>query len=628
VSGFAKLALIFGTSALVLILQLLQSRILAVQFWHHLVYFVITLGFLGFAASGTYLSVSQRIHSISDRLFFAICLAGLSLGMLVSRVILAALLNSHFGFLDLGSILPLTLAYTALMVPYFFAGLLVGGALRREPRAGGTLYFSSLAGSAVGCLGFVALIRPLGAPGLLQVLFVAAALPALLLWRPDSRLYAVSIAGVVVATFILGVLPIQPDRGKQYWSFPGEPVEFTEWNPISRVDVISTRRMPWKKFILIDGDAQAPMFQHAPPALGGAPVPLDTPHREALYALTWPARPQRVLVIGVGGGADVLTAKRHGAKTVDAVEINPTSARIVRGEYAEFTGHLLSSGGITLHYEDGRSFAARTRNRYDAVMLFAVDSLAASSTGAYVLMENYLYTFEAFQRYWQLLSDHGVLQIGRWHHPKAPSETLRVFTQSFEALGASGIKDPGRHIAVVGDPPGGGAPFADILVSKQPLTGSQADAIRRFAEINRFELVYLHPSLGGEPAAGRSNAFHRFAAAYGAGESRQFYNTYLFNVAPVTDNDPFFFSYRRWSDVLPHQAEPSVTYYDNILGTKPLVLLVVLVGLSVALVLALVAWRALRVPDRRVRAFNLLPALVLLLAIIGLNVKELLALIY
>jgi hypothetical protein len=53
-----KLVLIFGTSALVLTLQLLQSRILAVQFWHHLVYFMITLGFLGFAASG---NVSLRV---------------------------------------------------------------------------------------------------------------------------------------------------------------------------------------------------------------------------------------------------------------------------------------------------------------------------------------------------------------------------------------------------------------------------------------------------------------------------------------------------------------------------------------------------------------------------------------
>ncbi len=472
----AKLGLIFGTSALVLMLQLLQSRILAVQFWHHLVYFVITMGFIGFAASGTYLSISKRIQTVADRQFYAICLVGLALGILVSRVILAVLPTSHFGFLDLGSILPLTAAYTALMIPYFFAGLLVGGALRREPKAGGTLYFASLAGSAAGCLGFVALIRPLGAPILLQFVFLTAAIPALLLWRPNPKRTAASVGGLAVATLILGVLPVQPDRGKQYWSFPEEPVEFTEWNSISRIDVISSARMPSKKFILIDGDAKAPMFRLPLLAQGGAPVVLDTPHRNALYTVAHPSAPDRVLVIGVGGGADVLTATLHGARSVDAVEINPTSARIVKDDYADFVGHLFSREGVTLYNEDGRSFAARSSNRYDAIMLFAVDSLAASSTGAYVLMENYLYTSEAFRRYWELLSDRGVLQIGRWHHPKAPSESLRVFTQAYEVLGAAGVKDPGRHLAVVGDPLSDGAPFADILVSKQPLTQVQADA--------------------------------------------------------------------------------------------------------------------------------------------------------
>src|SRR5207253_7387255 len=131
--------------------------------------------------------------------FFAICLGGLALGMFVSRVVLAALPNTRFGFLDLGSILPITVAYTALMIPYFFAGLLIGGALRRNPGTSGSLYFASLAGSAAGCLVFVALITPLGAAGLLQLLFVAAALPALLLGRFNLKAVAASLVAVGLA---------------------------------------------------------------------------------------------------------------------------------------------------------------------------------------------------------------------------------------------------------------------------------------------------------------------------------------------------------------------------------------------------------------------------------------------
>jgi hypothetical protein len=507
--------------------------------------------------------------------------------MFASRLVLAALPNAHFGFLDLQNILPLTLAYVSLMIPYFFAGLLVGGALQREPGAGGVLYFSSLAGSAAGCLRFVALITPVGATVLLQLLFLAATLPALILSRPTSKTLLASTGAVAMATLILAFLPINPDRVKQYWTFPGEPVEFSEWNPISRIDVISSSQLPWKKFILIDGDAQAPMFSQLLSPVGTRPGSLDTPHRQALYALARPDSLDRALVIGVGGGADVLTAKQHGAKHVDAVEMNPTSARIVQSDFAEFTGHLFSrAGGVTLYNEDGRSFAARSPTRYDAVMLFAVDSLAASSTGAYVLMENYLYTLEAFRRYWQLLTEAGLLQIGRWHHPHAPSETLRVFTQAYEALSLEGVQDPGQHIAVVGDSQTDGAPFADIIISKRPVTHDQADALREFAESNHFEVVYLHPTL--TSSAGPANAFRNFSAAYAAGKRAEFYRLYPFNVVPVTDDKPFFFSYRRWSDVLPNRSTPSIKYYDNITGTKPLVLLIALVALVVLLVVLLV----------------------------------------
>jgi hypothetical protein len=293
----------------------------------------------------------------------------------------------------------------------------------------------------------------------------------------------------------------------------------------------------------------------------------------------------------------VLTAKQYSAKHVDAVEINPTSTRIMQAEFSEFTGHLLTRDGVKLYNnEDGRSFAARTSHRYDVVMLFAVDSLAASSTGAYVLMENYLYTLEAFQRYWQLLTEKGFLQIGRWHHPHAPSESLRVFTQAYEALSREGVQDPGRHIAVIGDRQTQGAPFADIIVSKQPYTNGQADALRRFAETYRFEVVYLHPTL--TSAGGPTNAFRSFAAAHTEGKSGEFYRLYPFNVAPVTDDGPFFFSYRRWSDVLPNRTTSSITYYDNIIGTKPLVLLIALVGLAVLLVLLLVVWPILSARGR------------------------------
>jgi len=59
--------LIFLASTFTMAAELVHARILAFQFWQHLVYYVLTMGFLGFAASGTYLSVSRRVARAESR---------------------------------------------------------------------------------------------------------------------------------------------------------------------------------------------------------------------------------------------------------------------------------------------------------------------------------------------------------------------------------------------------------------------------------------------------------------------------------------------------------------------------------------------------------------------------------
>ena len=49
----------------------------------------------------------------------------------------------------------------------------------------------------------------------------------------------------------------------------------------------------------------------------------------------------RALVLGAGGGAEVLRALRHGASAVDAVELNPDVLAIVRGVLAGAAGRAM-----------------------------------------------------------------------------------------------------------------------------------------------------------------------------------------------------------------------------------------------------------------------------------------------
>ena len=63
-------------------------------------------------------------------------------------------------------------------------------------------------------------------------------------------------------------------------------------------------------------------------------------------ALPYHLRPvKRGLILGAGGGTDVLQALYHHAASIDAVELNPQFARLVSTDYADFAGQYLPDSG-------------------------------------------------------------------------------------------------------------------------------------------------------------------------------------------------------------------------------------------------------------------------------------------
>ena len=64
----------------------------------------------------------------------------------------------------------------------------------------------------------------------------------------------------------------------------------------------------------------------------------------------------RILVLGAGGGSDVLRALRHGAAHVDAVELDPELIRLVRHEFSAFSGSIYDHRDVTAPIAEARSF--------------------------------------------------------------------------------------------------------------------------------------------------------------------------------------------------------------------------------------------------------------------------------
>lgn len=602
----------FLISVLTLSLELLQTRMLSVQYWHHLVYFVITMALMGMAVGGTVLSISSRIRSLEEKSFYHFCLIGFCVSALFGTYIIT-ITNLPTGVSSFweytAGVLGFLVVHTVAMIPYFFFGLLISGMLQRNPEQSGIIYFANLLGSAAGCLLYISLIRALGAINLLVFLFLLGVIPGLCILKTARFTYkVVTILSIAIIAY-LGATSIHvvPDRNKQYWTmFKDRQVEFSQWNAISRVDVVSEKGVVDYKRILYDGDAQTPLvkvdLQHL--AQDSLPALPKNPWRELVYDLFKQRKLDRVLVIGSGGGSDVLAAYKRGAHKIDAVEINPTTVDIVSNRFSPFIGNIFKSPKVKLYLEDGRSFTRRSDEQYDVVVINWVDSFAALSSGAYILSENYLYTLEAFQDYWHHLSDEGVINIIRWYYPVKPRETLRVFTTAYTALRLSGVADPLQHLLVVGNEKDPGAPVAAMIISRKPI--SEIETLRA-CDWNSKHGSHLIFSLspGGNFLLGSKDFVH-FASLESVEGEKDFYEDYPFNVFPTTDDNPFFFQYGKWSKLFT-PSDRDVAYYSFIRGKKPYIILLAVVGQSIIFVILLVWLPLWRLEQKVTKLTNHIP---------------------
>src|SRR5205814_2660830 len=136
------------------------------------------------------------------------------------------------------------------------------------------------------------------------------------------------------------------------------------------------------------------------------------------------------LVIGPGGGADVMAALGSGMRKVTAVELNPLMLQFVR-HYGARAGSLYDRPDVEVVQSEGRHFISRTDRKFDVIFLGFVDSWASVASGGLSLSENYLYTVQALRAYYDHLTDEGLIVILRWD-----ADVPRLVSNAVAMLGA------------------------------------------------------------------------------------------------------------------------------------------------------------------------------------------------
>lgn len=560
------------TSFASLLLELALTRLFSVVLFYHFAFLAISIALLGLGAGGVFAYLlKKRIESIPTRTLAArLCLAN----GVVNVAVLEIVLHSRVSLDVTGmNFLRLTILYLAAAVPFFLAGLLVSVVFARETGRIPRLYGADLCGGALACLAVVPVLNWLGGPNAILVASLTLCVAAIV-WaesrrmRRNGALLAVGLIALTAANHGGRLIDIVYAKGMfrdPAW------VEFARWNALSRVEV---DRQGQAKVIVIDADASTYImnadlshwkgteWEHnlmaAPPALAN----VLRPHGD-------------FAIIGPGGGVDVLRAVANGSNSVTGIEINPIIATtIMRGRYADYAQHLYERPDVHIHVTDGRSFLRSTPQRFDVVQMTLVDTWASTAAGAFALSENNLYTVEAFREYFDHLKPDGMIAITRWEF-QHPREALRVVSVAMEALHRLGVANPARNFIVAsqGDLDEDGIPVV-VLAKKTAFTPEEELAVtKHFDRYWQLNPLYM-------PSKPQANPFSELIAR---NNPYAFAKEYAYNVAPVSDNAPFFFFTLKARQILGEKGLRQGIDWKVNLGV--LVLLLVLV-ISVAAVLA------------------------------------------
>ena len=557
-------AAIFLLSAAVLSYEVLLMRLFSLIQWHHFAYMMISVALLGYGMAGALVTLAQnQLKARFDAVFAT------TAGLFGVSALLAFLAAQQVGFNALEILwdprqpVRLVLIYGLLIVPFLCAATAICLSFCRFPDQIPRLYAADILGGAAGGLGAIGLLLLLSPATALRASAALGLIAgALVAWRPGRRAPAVALG--LVAGAILALPPawtaLRPSPYKelaQTLQITGTRVLAEVSSPLGVVTAVASPQVPFRHApglsllattepppqiaLFTDGDGLTTINRFDGDWATQGYLDFLT---SALpyHLLHTPA----VLVLGAGGGTDVLQALGLGARTVDAVELNPQVVTLVQETFGDFSGRPYRLPGVHFHLAEARGFVESHAQRYDLIQVALLDAFSTAAAGLHGLAETYLYTTEALGAYLDHLTPGGLLAITRWV-TLPPRDPLKLLATAIAALEARGIRDPGAHLVMIR-----GWKTATLLVKIAPFTPAEVAAVTTFREARAFDAVW-QPGMTPE-LANRFNRidqpwFYEGAAALLSDRREDFLARYKFRLTPASDDQPYFFNFFRWESL-------------------------------------------------------------------------------
>jgi predicted membrane-bound spermidine synthase len=513
-----------------LVLEVGLTRIYSASVWYHFAFVAVSVALLGWGLGGF------TVHLLKQRMPLSMNAAALITAIYSLTVPFCLWLLGRYPF----ETDRLPLYFLAPLIPFFLAGMALSIVFALHRAEVSSLYFADLLGAALGAVLVTFLLHWLGGEVALLTGAIAPAVAALLLATDKKELSSSSPQSLRVLAFIAVLVTIGSTIAaikfdilrvvagttkamrRQMDAAPQARITQTGWNAYSRIDAVEGIDHSELARLFIDSDAWTGVRDWD----GRIESAKDL--KDSYRALPFRLVPNaEVLIIGPGGGPDVVAALASGARKVTAVELNPLMLKFVR-HYGPRAANLYDRPDVEAVLSEGRNFISRSDRKFDIILLGFVDSWASVASGGLSLSENYLYTAEAFHAYYDHLTDNGMLVILRWD-----SDVPRLVSNSVVNLGWEAAS---KSIVTLMEKNTSGDNPAQMLfmLRKRPFTNEEITEIKE-----KWSLAdpLIMPGGPNPPLIGDLLTGKITLAKYEEQSPRL--------VGPVMDDSPFYFAIER-----------------------------------------------------------------------------------
>jgi spermidine synthase len=541
----------------VLMLEIGLIRVFSVMFDFHYGFLAISLAILGLGVGGIY--VHTRVRKISNSSLEPIQrLLPISSGLMALSTFGMTIL-----IVKVTIIHHIFLAASLAFAPFFYGGIFLAAAFRLFPDRSSRVYAADLIGASIGSL-LILFVFKLGGINVILLVAVLASLPAgLLIFRGSltivKKMALLFLILGLISVFLLnylsaflGGIPFSRGADKEMRHLLAHPetkasIIDSRWSAFGRTDLVADEKDTDEMVFFVDGTAGTAMYR-----FDGDLSRLDNaeftnfPGYFPLKLISKKEK-EKVLIIGSGGGREVLISLLGGAKEITAVEVNRELVDLMK-KYSNFNGGIYNGyPGVKVVVEEGRNFIRNTKEKYDIIMLSLPVTNTSRSPEGFALTENFLFTVESINDYLDRLKSNGRLVVVAHED----MEILRLITTSLSALNKRGISPTlaMKHLYSIGT-----KRLPVFVLKKSPLTPQEAQSIH----VNMHEYDYSNFS-SFIPFVEQET--HSIPLAEGIYYEHSMLNQVLylmfqgevspdelieianFDLRAVTDNDPFFYKF-------------------------------------------------------------------------------------